>query len=574
MLRLTSESSWWGRYTGRVYQGRLLVLLLFLLQLFPAVDYYIHQGRLPFVGEILYQGISLMTWSALPALLIALFPGRQVRYVLSLLVSVVYALLLIFEAFLVYSYSSLYTDSIALNILATNPDEASSFLANLNYKSLLLPLLVLLVLLGSFVYLIRSVSAQRPRLAGWFTCALLLFLPLSILIAQPAQRSTMSYLFMAPVERLYRGTTVCLRDAKELADYTRRAKEIDLGEVKQTKPLEGVNVVVIVGESMRRDYMHCYGYPLANTPAQDSLLATGDLIAFSNVISSASWTTGSVSEALSFYHREGKEKEWYQYPSLPYVMSRAGYYSFWLSNQEKQGSSIQPIATLASTADSALFAKNRAAGDWNSAADLELIPLLPDLSKLPQGKSLFQVIHLMGSHTPYKDRSTSGLAPFTTKDLPATLPNGAPTPKDEHRREILRDYVNSIYYNDEVIRQVVQHFASTPTLLIYFSDHGQILFENPDRPDYYEHEASLPGVSIPFFVYCSPSLRAAHPEFYATILQAKDRKIMNDLFSNSLCGLLGIQLKQYEPRYDFFSPTYDTARKRIISGYDGAAMEL
>ena len=98
--------------------------------------------------------------------------------------------------------------------------------------------------------------------------------------------------------------------------------------------------------------MHCYGYPLENTPKQDSLVGTGDLVLFSDAISSAAWTTGSISQSMTFYTLEGPEKEWYKYPALPLVLSKAGYYTYWVSNQEKQGSGIQPIPTLASTSDS------------------------------------------------------------------------------------------------------------------------------------------------------------------------------------------------------------------------------
>ncbi len=575
MKSVCNRFSCWIDYVTRVYGLRVVALVLFLIQLLPVVYYYIERSRLPYAGEFVYQGISLISWTVIPVLLIALFPWGRLRKVLTVVAFTLYAFLMLFEVFLVYSYSSLYTDSIALNILATNPGEASAFLEHLNYRVFIIPLAIL-VLLG--IGLFRFHRCRSMISSKWPTILTLgCFLPvlLSVFIVQPTQRKTNSYLFMAPVERFYVGTTTCIHDAQELEEYARQMKQLDLGKIHQTKDLRGVNVVVVIGESMRRDYMHCYGYPLANTPAQDSLIATGDLIPFTDVVSSASWTTGSVSQAMSFYRRDETDKAWYHYPSLPYVMSQAGYFSYWLSNQEKQGAGLQPIATLTTTADSVRFAKNRTVGDWDSAYDLELIPLLPRLNKLPQGKhSLFQVIHLMGSHTPYDVRSIPSLAPFTIDDLPATLPNGAPMPKDVKRRGIIRDYVNSIRYNDEVIRQIIAHFSEEPTLLVYFSDHGQVLFENPSRPDYYEHEVSLPGVAVPFLVYCSPSLRKAHPELYDVIQRAKGRRIMNDLFSNSLCGLLGIQLKYYESRYDFFSDDYDEGRKRLIIGYDGTPIDL
>ena len=114
--------------------------------MWAAGDYYVGQGRWPYSGEVIYQTLSLLTWASIPTLFIALFPYRWLRKVLQGLTIFAYSYLLLFESFLVFSYSSLYTDSIALNILATNPGEASAFLENLNYKVFLLPLLVLLVL--------------------------------------------------------------------------------------------------------------------------------------------------------------------------------------------------------------------------------------------------------------------------------------------------------------------------------------------------------------------------------------------------------------------------------------------
>ena len=83
---------------------------------------------------------------------------------------------------------------------------------------------------------------------------------------------------MAPAERIYQGTTDCLRDARDLAAYAEQIKHIDLGKIEHSEDLDSATIVIIIGESMRRDYMHCYGYPLPNTPKQDSLVATGDLI--------------------------------------------------------------------------------------------------------------------------------------------------------------------------------------------------------------------------------------------------------------------------------------------------------
>ena len=572
----SSEGSFLGHYLQRLYSLRFFALLLFLLQMWAAGDYYVGQGRWPYFGEVIYQTLSLLTWASIPTLFIALFPYRWLRKVLQGLTIFAYSYLLLFESFLVFSYSSLYTDSIALNILATNPGEASAFLENLNYKVFLLPLLVLLVLFALTYVLTRrwgkEVGTSVRR--GLLFCGMLVTLPISCFVVRPAQLSTMSYLYMAPVERIYIGTTSCIADAELLAKYSANARNFDVGTIEHTRDMKGVTVVVVLGESMRRNYMHCYGYPLENTPKQDSLVKTGDLVLFSDAISSAAWTTGSISQSMSFYTLEGPEKEWYKYPALPLVLSKAGYYTYWVSNQEKQGTGIQPIPTLASTSDSTRFVRIRTAGDWNASPDSDILPLLFDQKMTPAGKDLFEVVHLMGSHTPYSDRYIHEKAPFTVDQLPKTLPNGKPTPTDAKRRGIICDYVNSIHYNDQIVAQIFQRYSQTPAIVIYLSDHGQAVFENPERPDYYEHEVSQAGLTIPLMVYASPALREEHPEVYEQIVAAKDRKIMTDLLANSICGLLGVKTKYYNARQDFFSSEYDNARRRLVQAYDGQMREF
>lgn len=573
---LFSEDSFLGRYMQRLYRLRFFALLLLLLQMWAVGNYYVGQGRLPYSGEAIYQTMSLLTWASIPTLIIALFPYRWLRKVLQGLTIFAYSYLLLFESFLVFSYSSVYTDSIALNILATNPGEASAFLENLNYKVFLLPLLMLLVLFALTYALTRrwgkEVGTSLRR--GLLFCGMLVTLPISCFVVRPAQLSTMSYLYMAPVERIYIGTTSCIADAELLAKYSADARNFNVGTIEHTRDMKGVTVVLVLGESMRRNYMHCYGYPLENTPKQDSLVGTGDLVLFSDAVSSAAWTASSISQSVSFYTQEGPEKEYYKYPALPLVLSKAGYYTYWVSNQETQGTGIQPVATLASTADSTRFVRNRTYGDWNASLDSDILPLLFDRTKTPAGKDLFEVVHLMGSHTPYSDRYIHEKAPFTVDNLPKTLPNGKPTPSDAKRRGIICDYVNSIHYNDQVVAQIFQRYSQTPAIVIYLSDHGQAVFENPERPDYYEHEVSQAGLMIPLMVYTSPALREEHPEVYEQIVAAKDRKIMTDLLANSICGLLGVKTKYYNARQDFFSSEYDNARRRLVQAYDGQMREF
>ena len=49
---------------------------------------------------------------------------------------------------------------------------------------------------------------------------------------------------------------------------------------------------------------------------------------------------------------------------------------------------------------------------------------------------------------------------------------------------------------------------------------------------------------------------------------------MTDLLTNSISGLLGVETKYYKPKLDFFSPSYDNSRRRLVEGYDGGYVEF
>lgn len=566
-------------YRQRLYQLRPLFFLLLLLQLEVYGRFMLQLGRLPFPGEAVYSTVGVLLWSSLPPALLAAVAYRPLRRVLMWLVVALASFLFLFEHYLIYTYNSLYTDSIALNILATNSAEASNFISEVHWLSLLSPLILLIVLLVLAQLMARKIKRSFSQRAEYFP--LIALAPslgiFSLLVVQPVHHSVCSPLQMAAVERIWHGTRACVEAAKSLEVYVAKVKRIDIGQAQRSTQLGQTNVILILGESLRRDYMHCYGYPLPNTPGLDSLAATGDLVLFSDVVSSTSYTSGSISESMTFYTREQTPREWFDFPTLPSVLSRVGYYSYWLSNQEAQGSGIQPVGTIARTADSTRFAKQRSASDWSAAQDEVLLPLLFTRANLPSGeadpKALFEVVHLMGSHTPYGGRFTQAYARFRPEDLPAKLPNGMSSPRDE-RAQTLAQYVNSVYYNDFIVRSIIQHYASSPSIVIYLSDHGQALFENAERPDYFSHEVSAPGVRVPLMVYMSPSLRAAQPELYSRVLAAKDRRIMTDLLSNSICGLLGVQMKYYDSSLDFFSSQYDNSRKRLVYTYDKEFQEF
>ena len=159
-----------------------------------------------------------------------------------------------------------------------------------------------------------------------------------------------------------------IHEKQKIEKAAKEMHQLDLGKLQVSQQNQNTAIVIIIGETLRRDYMHCYGYPLNNTPHLDSLLATGDMIKYTDVISPASNTIESLTKVLTMQQNESS-KPWYEYPTLGLILSRAGYPVYWVSNQESTGALIQPLSIIASLSDQVTYAHARSIdGDRSSTA--------------------------------------------------------------------------------------------------------------------------------------------------------------------------------------------------------------
>ena len=180
---------------------------------------------------------------------------------------------------------------------------------------------------------------------------------------------------------------------------------------------------------------------------------------------------------------------------------------------------------------------------------------LPDSLRSTSPLGLFQVVHLMGSHMTYAERYPKAFARFSPDSLPGR--------KDERKDEIIAGYVNSLLYTDYIIHEIIQRYRDENALIIYISDHGDALFDE-DYPELMGHALVPRAVEIPLFVYFSPQLRKERPDLWRQISRQRDKRILSDLLTHALVDLLGIHTEYTQPRFNFFAPTYDDRRQRIV----------
>ncbi|WP_033621197.1 phosphoethanolamine transferase [Helicobacter pylori] len=271
---------------------------------------------------------------------------------------------------------------------------------------------------------------------------------------------------------------------------------------------------------------------------------------FSDTISKEAHTS-DVFENLLNYSNAETNKPWYHYHNMIDIFKRSHYETFWLEKQAVDEWGI--TQNLVSNRS-----KNRyyILGNYG-AYDEELVKFYSK-NVQPQLKSKnFIVFHLIGSHSWYADRFPQSFAKFKPSDLSFSNLHVS----NDRDKQIVADYVNSLYYNDAVLNGIFNLFKDKDAIVFYLSDHAQDVFESGST---YGHRCSKAGVEIPFMIYVSGIFKEKHPEKVKLIKNALNKPFMSDDLIHSLLPLVGIRTKDEIESKNLFSPQFDAQRKRAV----------
>ncbi len=256
---------------------------------------------------------------------------------------------------------------------------------------------------------------------------------------------------------------------------------------------------------------------------------------------------------------ENRSVPWYDQKNIGDIFNAAGYKTFWLDNQERE--------QLATTNVFSLLSDRFGERIWTNFGgyDQALIDTFNMRIRAQLGSKNLVLFHLVGSHYFYKDRFPPSYAKFTPKDIPY---QGLHV-QDDKDKQIIADYVNSIYYTDHILKEIFNLFKDKDAIIFYISDHAQDNFESTTT---YAHRCSTYGVEIPFVIYVTDTFKQKYPDKVKAIAGAVDKPFMADDLIHSLLPLVGIHTKDNLESKNLFSPQFDTKRKRIYCGdrlYEG-----
>lgn len=360
--------------------------------------------------------------------------------------------------------------------LNTDPNEAMHFIVDRFNICTLIVLLLYIIAIASCFWVKKT-----KKYSEFKKYKISLILALFILM----------YRENLPINRIFNGIIIQISQLNEISNYSASEPLIDIvshiSEKKQT-------YIIVIGESVDRKHMSIYGYERKTTPNFDNI--KDELHVFKNPKSAFPGTTDSVREALRIHDDKCR--------NVINFMKDAGFKVFWFSNQGNFSFFDNQISKIAKLTNEQVFLCHTHDFDTDFF-DEELLKYLDKaLADDTDKKVIF--LHLIGSHTPLTSRYTKQFDVFKLPD----------TYNDKFKATIVCYYDNSILYTDYVLKKVIDKLRRQEicSCLLYFSDHGQDIYDTPESKIYREISDNSPHVySIPLIVWASEKYKALNRKF-------------------------------------------------------------
>lgn len=506
---------------------------------------YLSRENLPLLWDTLWMATLLY-------LIPTLIPHRITRKVVLIIELVLVSAIHIMDLYLVSTYQMPYCDAIAIPIFATNPGEASGFFKSLRLEMPFMliegvKLLVAIFLPLGISWLISRTKRTKEQPTPWdkriqrYSSTLLFVVVLvgahilGINYLRQTRIATsagvIQYNAHAPLVRLYLSHQVLRHDAKRCAlDY--RPRQATPQEVTVDSLLPPHNVVLVVAEDIYPHLMHCYN-PIVNdnTPVIDSLLQMGSLIKLDSVYSASDNAALAAAWTFSLCPKDSPNS-WDTYPSIYSIFRASGYDTYWLDNTPRIARGLDVYPQLAADCDDHFFTNLRADDqDWTSRIPYDDAVL--DQLKQLESQSRLTTIHLLGARSNIWWRIPEEFCKYNR--LSANIDIDLSGDALDH----LAQYYNVVYYQDDLLKQLIAHYQDTPTILIYCSPVGAYSEWHPYSGDQVAPETRG---QVPMLLYLSPAMQCISPTLRDQLLQLNaERHNLSDL-PQLLMRLSGIKV--------------------------------
>lgn len=445
-----------------------------------------------------------------------------------------------------------------LNVVTTNPGEATELLANL------LVAVVFVVGLYGFGIAMSIVSlcsknimsdAFRKMQRKWSIPMLVLGVIL-LVVNVFTERTFKVQDDVFPINGTYNMGLAIQRAIKQ-SNYKETSRDFSYQATSTRNDSIAEIYVLVIGETSRADNWGLYGYNRNTTPstaALDNLVVYRDALTISNTThkSVPMIMSGVASEAYdSLYYRKG----------VISAFREAGYQTAFYSNQQRNHSFIDAFGSEASEVK---FLKDKVSILTGNNYDDELVDCVKQRLNKYDGGKLFIVVHMYGSHFNYKDRYPQEDKIFT--------PDNVISAEQVYRKQLINAYDNSIHNTDKVLAAIINavNAKNVNSAVLFTSDHGEDIFD--DSRGRFLHASPLPTyfqLRVPLLVWLSQSYISSYPEQSALIkTHASIPVTTNMVMFHTLLDIAGINSSYMKPAFSLCSPQFKPHRRLYVSDHN------
>lgn len=329
---------------------------------------------------------------------------------------------------------------------------------------------------------------------------------------------------------------------------------------------DSLNVVYVIGESYIKSHAQIYGYDLPTTPYLLQERKNGNLYVFDQVVSPFNQTSTTMKNTFCCNSLRNHEK-WSDYPYFPAIFKKAGYQVYFWDVQKDDGMQAMFEFSLNSFVyDKELMKVSYSQVSKNCFRYDE--QAVQDFSREAKGlgKHNLVMFHLMGQHVMAESRypHTKQFDKFSYKDIRSKQPY-----LDDDKRQMIAEYDNATRYNDYVVKHIIDLFRDKNTVLLYFSDHGEEIYDYRDSYGRVDFDAKTKQLGykyqyeVPFMIWCSDKYKQKHPDIVNDIQKALHRPFRTDDICQVLFHIAQLNTSYRREKYDLLSPAYVPLRQSI-----------
>lgn len=451
-------------------------------------------------------------------------------------------MMLIFETGYYHIFNTKFSGSSIFIISQTNITEVKEFLTF--YLNIKLITLISFFIIYSFFIFFEINKIHKYRVLNiqkkWLKKTIITFLSIFLISFSYLRRQNLPFLvaksfFDLKNDSYFEDEGFYGESSGEFNNSSKNSSEVD--EIS----------VVIIGESTSKNHMSIYDYNRNTSPLLNEIKE--ELLIYKDVISSHAYTVGALKKALTLDNSELIKSS--VDGSIIQLMNSANYNTYWLSNQNPIGFHESLISTISKASDERFFLTT-AKSEKNIIFDENLFPILKNiLNNEKKRKMIF--LQLQGTHLNYKNRYPEEFNVFNGNP-PASIFDT----KDVNK--IINEYDNAVLYNDFVIRTIIDMVKAmnVSSYVLYFSDHGEEVYDTIEFSGHNDDVGSLPMFQIPFVLWQSEIYKSNNK-----IDIELDRAYMTDDLFHSIADLCDIDNVDVDLDRSIFSETFKK-RKRII----------